>query len=160
MWIISIAIRVSGTLIQKTSRQVLSSHTTAMPYSGPSTLPSSWAAPIPPRTIARLRAAQRSAARARVTGSSAPLATPWISRPITRVVRSSDSAVTTEPTANPTRLSCSTSLRPKRSESRPSSGIAAMYPSRYQVMIGVTCWILFTGMPMSRMMSTMIVTTT
>ena len=49
-----------------------------MPYIGPSTLPSSCAAPIPPSTAARLRAAHRSAASASVTGSSAPLAVPWI----------------------------------------------------------------------------------
>ena len=54
----------------------------AMPYSGPSTLPSSWAAPMPPSTAARLRAAHRSAASASVTGSSAPLAAPWMTRPI------------------------------------------------------------------------------
>ena len=97
-----------------------------MPYSGPSTLPSSWAAPMPPSTAARLRAAHRSAASASVTGSRAPLAMPWMSRPITSIVRSVDSAVTTEPTAKVTRLSCSTSLRPNRSDSRPSSGMAAM----------------------------------
>src|SRR5690606_40646503 len=54
-WIISMAIAVSGTLIQNTSRQSRSSQTMKMPYSGPSTLPSSWAAPIPPSTPARLR---------------------------------------------------------------------------------------------------------
>src|SRR4029079_9326166 len=61
-WIITIAIAASGTLIQKTSRQLCSAHTTAMPYSGPSTLPSSCAAPMPPSTLARLRADHRSAA--------------------------------------------------------------------------------------------------
>ena len=116
----------SGTLIQNTSRQLFSAHTTAMPYSGPSTLPSSCAAPMPPSTAARLRADHRSAASASVTGSSAPLAVPWIARPMMRGNRSFDSAVTTEPTANPARLTCSTNLRPNRSEARPSSGIAAM----------------------------------
>ena len=113
-------------MIQNTSRHVFSSHTTPMPYSGPSTLPSSCAAPMPPSTAARLRADHRSAASARVTGSSAPLAMPWISRPITKVVRSLDSAVTTDPTANAARLACSTSLRPNLSDNRPSNGMAAM----------------------------------
>ena len=97
-----------------------------MPYIGPSTLPSSCAAPIPPSTPARLRAAHRSAASARVTGSSAPLAAPWTTRPMTSMVRSVDSAVTTEPIAKPARLTCSSILRPNRSDARPSSGIAAM----------------------------------
>ena len=117
---------VNGMLIQNTSRQVLSSETTAIPHSGPSTLPSSWAAPIPPSTAARLRAAHRSAASASVTGSSAPLAVPWMTRPMTKVVRSFDKAVTTEPTANPASPIWSTSLRPNRSDALPSSGIAAM----------------------------------
>ena len=125
-WIITIAITASGTLTQNTACQWLNSHTSAMPYIGPSTLPSSWAAPTPPSTAARLRAAHRSAASASVTGSSAPLAVPWMTRPMTSVVRSLDSAVTTDPTANPARLTCSSSLRPNRSDARPSSGIAAM----------------------------------
>ena len=125
-WIITIAIAASGTLIQNTSRQEVSSHTMKMPYSGPSTLPSSWAAPMPPSTAARLRCDHRSAASANVTGSSAPLAVPWMKRPIISIVRSPDSAVTTDPAAKPTRLSSSISLRPNRSEARPRSGMAAM----------------------------------
>ena len=62
-----------------------------------------------------------------MTGSRAPLAVPWMTRPMTSIVRSVDSAVTTtEPIANPARLACSTSRRPNRSDNRPSSGIAAM----------------------------------
>ena len=81
---------------------------------------------MPPSTAARLRADHRSAASASVTGSSAPLAVPWIARPMIRGNRSLDSAVTTEPIAKPARLTCSTNLRPNRSEARPSSGMAAM----------------------------------
>ncbi len=125
-WIISIAAAASGTLIQNTSCQRLVSHTMKMPYSGPSTLPSSWEAPIPPSTPARLRSDHKSAPSARVTGSSAPLATPWMVRPTTSMCRSPESAVTTDPIANAARLACSTSLRPNRSEARPSNGIAAM----------------------------------
>lgn len=47
-------------------------------------------------------------------------------RPITSIVRSLDSAVTTEPTAKPARPTWMSILRPKRSDARPSSGIAAM----------------------------------
>lgn len=100
-----------------------------IPYSGPSTLPSSWAAPMPPSTPARLRCAHRSAPSASVTGSSAPLATPWMVRPPISRWKSPQcpaSAVTTEPTMNSARLTCSTSLRPNRSDARPSSGMAAM----------------------------------
>ena len=125
-WIITIAITASGTLTQNTDCQWWNSHTSAMPYIGPSTLPSSCAAPMPPSTPARLRAAHRSAASASVTGSSAPLAAPWMTRPMTRTVRSVDSAVMIEPIAKPARLTCSSILRPNRSDARPSSGIAAM----------------------------------
>ena len=100
-----------------------------IPYSGPSTLPSSCAAPIPPSTLARLRCAHRSAPRASVTGSNAPLATPWMVRPAISMWKSPQcpaSAVTTEPTMNNARLACSSSLRPNRSDARPSSGMAAM----------------------------------
>ena len=55
------AIKVSGTLIQNTSRQSWNSQTMKIPYSGPSTLPSSCAAPIPPSTPARLRCDHKSA---------------------------------------------------------------------------------------------------
>ena len=134
------AISVNGTLIQNTSRQSWNSQTMKMPYSGPSTMPSSCAAPMPPSTPARLRCAQRSAPRASVTGSSAPLATPWMVRPTISTWKAvlgsspsrphwpicTDNAVTTEPTMNRARLSCSTSLRPNRSDARPSNGIAAM----------------------------------
>ena len=116
----------SGTLIQNTSRQVFSAHTTAMPYSGPSTLPSSWAAPMPPSTAARLRADHRSAASASVTGSSAPLAVPWIGAPDDQGQQVIGQRGDDRADANPARLTCSTILRPNRSEARPSSGIAAM----------------------------------
>ncbi len=94
----------SGTLTQNTACQWLNNHTSRMPYIGPSTLPSSCAAPTPPSTAALLRAAHRSAASASVTGSSAPLAVPWMTRPMTSIVRSVDSAVITDPTAKPARL--------------------------------------------------------
>ncbi|SHT73329.1 Uncharacterised protein [Mycobacteroides abscessus subsp. abscessus] len=53
-----------------------------------------------------------------------------MTRPLTSIVRSVDSAVMTEPIANPARASCRINRRPNRSEACPSSGIAAMYPSR------------------------------
>ena len=40
-WTITIAITASGTFTQNTDCQWLNSHTSAMPYMGPSTLPSS-----------------------------------------------------------------------------------------------------------------------
>ena len=103
-WIITIAITASGTLTQNTACQWWKSQTRAMPYIGPSTLPSSCAAPMPPSTPALLRAAHRSAASASVTGSSAPLAAPCTTRPMTSIVRSVDNAVITEPMAKPARL--------------------------------------------------------
>ena len=97
--------RPAGTLIQNTSRQVFRTATTAMPYSGPSTLPSSCAAPIPPSTggavaggpeVGGQRQCDRQqCAAGRRPGSSGR--SPW-------EARSFDSAVTTEPTAKPARL--------------------------------------------------------
>jgi len=75
-----------------------------------------------PSIPARFRWAHRSAPSASVTGSSAPLATPWMVRPTTSTCRSVDSAVITEPAMKVPRLTCSSSLRPNRSEARPSSG--------------------------------------
>ncbi len=123
------AIAVNGTLIQNTSRQSCNSQTMKIPYNGPRTLPSSCAAPIPPSTPARLRCDHKSAPSASVIGNSAPLATPWIVRPAISMWKSPKcpaSAVTTEPMMNPARLTCSISLRPNRSEARPSNGMAAM----------------------------------
>ena len=123
------AIRVSGTLIQNTSRQSCSSQTMKIPYSGPSTLPSSCAAPMPPSTPARFRCPHRSAPSASVIGSNAPLATPWIARPassMSKLPKWPASAVTTEPIRNMAKLTCNISLRPNRSEARPNNGMAAM----------------------------------
>ncbi|SKT85092.1 Uncharacterised protein [Mycobacteroides abscessus subsp. abscessus] len=75
-WTSTMAMIASGTLTQKIAVHEPNSQTHSTPYSGPSTLPSSCAAPMPPRTVARLRCDHRSAPSASVTGSSAPLATP------------------------------------------------------------------------------------
>src|SRR3982074_1778267 len=70
---------------------------------GPSTLPSSCAAPTAPSTDARLCCVQRSAAKAIVTGNRAPLAMPCTSRPTTRTGTSPASAVTIAPARKPAR---------------------------------------------------------
>ena len=71
----TIATTASGTFTQNTPRHPATA-ASAIPYTGPSTLPSSCAAPTAPSTADRPRAAHRSAASAIVTGNSAPLATP------------------------------------------------------------------------------------
>jgi hypothetical protein len=60
-----------------------------------------------------------------VIGSSAPPATPWTTRPAISGVSPSAKAVSAEPIANATRQAWSSVRRPNRSESWPSSGIAA-----------------------------------
>ena len=128
--------RVSGRLTQNTQRQLsgwmpekneeaTKAAATATPYSVPSTLPSSWAAPTTPKAVDRRCSAHRSATSAIVTGSRAPPATPCSTRPPTSSGRPTAMAVTADPIANPTRQPCSTSRLPKRSESWASSGIPA-----------------------------------
>ena len=126
-WIITIAMTASGTLIQNTSRQVLSSADDRDAVQR---------AQHAAELLRRADAAQHGGAVAlRPTGRRRAPASPaavrrwpcpgW-SRPITIVNTSSDSAVTTEPDREGGQADCSTSLRPNRSDARPSSGMAAM----------------------------------
>ncbi len=111
-------------LSQKIARQSAIA-STAAPYSGPSTLPSSWTAPTMPSGTPRRRGGQRSATSASVAGTRPPPPTPWRNRPATIGTRPSAAAVTTEPTANSTSEPTSTGRRPRRSAMRPTNGSTA-----------------------------------
>ncbi len=130
------------------------------PYSGPRTLPSSCAAPTAPRATGRACSSHRSPTRAIVIGSSAPPAIPWSVRPAVSIGIDPASAVTAEPAANPARQAWISGRRPYRSESCPSRGIAAMYPSRNPVTTGVARSRWLSGTPTSLAMSIRTVTTT
>ena len=95
------------------------------PYSGPTTLPSSWTAPTTPSGTPRRAGGYRSATSARVAGTRPPPPTPWRNRPVTMLGRSYAAAVTSEPRAKTTSDPTSTGSRPRRSATRPISGSIA-----------------------------------
>ena len=116
------------------------------------TPPASADAPMSPNGSPRWPAGNRSPAIAMATGTSAPAPIAWKTRAAIRISKSGNAApggtsngsiasrsgtraTATEPAMNTPIAAKNTCRRPQTSETRPISGIAARYPSRYPVIV-------------------------
>ena len=138
----------SGRLSQNTHSHA-KNLVTIPPQSGPTTPPASAAAPTSPSATPRRSRGNRSPAIAMDIGTSAPAPSAWNTRSPISHSKLGASATPADPAANaasaPTnRLRC-----PYMSDSRPISGIAATYPSKYPLIAHDALSISVIGVPKS-----------